>query len=182
MLLAEHLVEDAFAWPLGDHIVGCSDETQLAALALFLVQHRSGTCRIVEQSRCSPQTIVRPFTTVGRFVRQTSEPGRFGIVELAFEPCESTGRLTLEYADTDEIPEQMKNDDYAKAMLNGIRRAAAEGRTFGSPATNFRSRVLSGKFHFTDSSPLAFAWAASLAFEQMVESVGLVPVVEQSGI
>ena len=133
------LVENALPWPLGDLIVGCSDAAQLAARCV----HCSATiwnCIIVEKKQCTPQTIVGSFTTTGRFVRQTSEPGRLGIVELAFEPCESTGRLALEYVETVEIPKQVKNDDYAIAMLIGIRRAAAEGREFGSPIVNFCDR------------------------------------------
>jgi elongation factor G len=100
----------------------------------------------------------------GRYIRQASCPGHFAIVTLRLEPYHGAQQACLEWrAAEEDIPSA-----YLPAILEGIRRAAAEGVDDGRPIINVKVVVMGGAYHEVDSRSASYRVAAAQAFKNAV--------------
>lgn len=112
-----------------------------------------------------------PVSAEGRFIRQQSEPGRYGHILLVVEPNSEPG-LTFSW----EVSEHDIPSSYADSIFSGIRQVFSSGRAMeGAECTHTKVRIVGGSFHETDSSPLCYKAAACIAFEQALQKAGCMP-------
>jgi Elongation factor G, domain IV len=175
VLRKQHLVEESTSWVLDNLIVGFDGQEQLARLEAFLFAYKAGKYRVAELSTCQPMTIGDSITMTGHCIRQTSCPGRYGVVTFRFAPGPTAGYSALQYAEGEMVPEELRNEGYANAMFNGLARAAIQGRQFGRPVVDFEATLVEAKYHVVDSNHLAFQYAAYEAFQAMLEHATLIP-------
>jgi elongation factor G len=106
------------------------------------------------------ETISEISEAEGRFVKQSGGRGHFGVVKLKIEPMKSDEHLQIEIeAGGDEIPKE-----FHRAIIGGIHDAAEGGVVAGFSMIDIKVTVYEGAFHAVDSSDIAFASAASMAF------------------
>ena len=108
------------------------------------------------------ETIRRAAEGEGKYLRQTGGNGNYGHVKLRLEPAgEGHG-----FEFVNEVPEGLLPGEYASAAEAGIRDAALGGVLFGYEITDVKATLIDGSFHETDSNPIAFQIAGSMAFKE----------------
>jgi elongation factor G len=111
------------------------------------------------------ETITRPVTTRGRFVRQTGGRGMYGDCEVTFEPNEpGKGYEFVNKLVGGAIPKE-----YVGPIDKGIREAMETGGRAGYPVVDIRATLIDGSFHPVDSNEMAFTIAGSMALKEAVE-------------
>ncbi len=111
------------------------------------------------------ETITRPVKIEGKFIKQTGGRGQYGHVWLELEPMESGKGFEF----IDAITGGVIPKEYIPAVERGVREAMEKGVIAGYPVTDVRVRLVDGSYHEVDSSDMAFAIAASMAFKEGVK-------------
>ena len=123
------------------------------------------------------ETIVRPASSQGRFVRQSGGHGQFGDVWLEIEPLERGSGLVFEA----RIQGGVIPREYVPAVEKGVRQAADNGPVAGYQMVDLKIALVDGSYHPVDSSELAFRSAGSIALREAVRKahpVLLEPIME----
>ncbi len=111
------------------------------------------------------ETITRPASARGRFVRQTGGRGQFGDVVLDIEPLEAgTG---FEYET--KIVGGAVPKEYHRAVGQGIEEAMMSGALAGYPLVDIKATLVDGSYHEVDSSEMAFKIAGSMALKEAIK-------------
>jgi elongation factor G len=108
------------------------------------------------------ETIRRPATAEGRYVRQTGGRGQYGHAVITVEPLPRGSGIEF----VDAITGGTIPREYIKPVEAGIREAAEAGVLAGYPVIDFRATLVDGSYHEVDSSEMAFKIAGSLAFKE----------------
>ncbi len=108
------------------------------------------------------ETITRPATARGKFVRQTGGHGQYGDVTLMLEPLpRGTG-----YEFEDRTKGGVVPREFMPAVEAGIKEAIEAGPVASYPVVDIRVCLTNGSYHDVDSSEVAFKLAASMAFRE----------------
>ncbi|MFH1411549.1 MAG: elongation factor G [Candidatus Omnitrophota bacterium] len=108
------------------------------------------------------ETISQAAKAPGKFIQQSGGRGQYGHVELSFEPGEKgKGVVFVEAIKGGSIPRE-----YFKAVAKGIASASKTGELAGYPVTDITVTLYDGSYHEVDSSEIAFANAAGIAFRE----------------
>jgi len=111
------------------------------------------------------ETIRRPASAEGRYIRQTGGRGQYGDVYLDLQPLpRGTGIEFVNKITGGAIPRE-----FIPPVEAGVREAAEGGVLAGYPMVDVRSTLTDGSFHEVDSSEMAFKIAGSLAFKAAAE-------------
>ena len=106
------------------------------------------------------EAITKSVTSEGRFVRQTGGRGQYGHVKLRLEPRErGQGFEFVDDTKGGAIPKE-----YIRSIEKGLKDAMVSGILAGYPVVDVGIALYDGSFHSVDSSEMAFAVAASMAF------------------
>jgi len=121
----------------------------------------------VEATVGSPQvayreTITKPVTVEGRYVRQTGGHGQFGHCKVTFEPLEPGSGFEF----VDKIVGGVIPKEYVPAVEHGIQGALESGSLGGYPVVDIRATLIDGSYHEVDSSEIAYQIAGSLAVKE----------------
>jgi elongation factor G len=108
------------------------------------------------------ETITRPVTQVGRYIRQSGGRGQYGHVMLEIEPTEAGAGYVFE----DRIVGGVVPKEFIPAVERGIREALGKGILAGFPVVDVQVRLVDGSYHEVDSSERAFHIAASMAIKE----------------
>jgi elongation factor G len=114
------------------------------------------------------ETVQVPGEGEAKYVRQIGGKEIFGHCVLRVEPLER-GR-GFEFADATRgqaLPREFLGD-----VENGVREAMEGGLVAGYPMTDVRAAVVGGSYRETESSPLAYKIAASMAFREAARKAG----------
>ena len=136
----------------------------------------------VEASVGQPQvayreTITKRVRTEGRFVRQSGGRGQYGHVVLELYPLEKGSDFEF----IDETKGGIIPREYLSPIKKGIKDAMVIGSLAGYSVVDVGVKLQDGSFHEVDSSEMAFAIAASIAFQEgmkKAEPVILEPIME----
>jgi elongation factor G len=112
------------------------------------------------------ETVTAEATMEGSFIRQMGGRDHYAVVTLRvrpFMPSEGDPPVRI----IDESGEAIQ-DIYKAAVAEGVRDAATSGSLAGYPISNIEVTILGGQEHLENSSELAFAQAAKLAFDRAV--------------
>jgi elongation factor G len=104
------------------------------------------------------ETISRPATAEGRFVRQTGGRGQYGVCMLEVTPGEPGEGFHFD----DRIVGGKIPREYIPAVRRGVEGALASGPKAGYPVVDISVAVTDGSYHNVDSSEMAFETAGSM--------------------
>ncbi len=108
------------------------------------------------------ETIRKPATAQGRFVRQSGGKGQYGDVKITIEPNEpGKGYEFINNIVGGVIPKE-----FIPAVDEGIQGAMLNGPLSGHPVVDVKVTLFDGSFHEVDSSEMAFKIAGSMAFKE----------------
>jgi elongation factor G len=108
------------------------------------------------------ETIRKQAEAEGKYIRQTGGSGNYGHCKLRIEP----GELGEGYEFINAIKGGKIPSDYIESIDQGIEAAMRQGVLAGFPVVDVRVTLYDGSYHDTDSNPIAFSFAASIAFKE----------------
>lgn len=111
------------------------------------------------------ETITQEAESEGRFIRQTSGKGQFGVVKLKVEP----NGTAQDYVFENKIPKGTLPKEYIPAVEKGVKNRLKSGTLAGYPIEKIRVSLLEGEYSEIDSSELAFEIAGSIALENAIQ-------------
>ncbi|MEO0112377.1 MAG: elongation factor G [candidate division WOR-3 bacterium] len=108
------------------------------------------------------ETIRKPASAMGKYVKQSGGRGQYGICYIKIEPLErGKGYEFVNQIFGGAIPAS-----YIPAVETGIKKAMESGVLAGYKVVDVKVTLYDGKYHPVDSSNLAFEIAGSLAFKE----------------
>lgn len=123
------------------------------------------------------ETITKPVTIEGKYIKQSGGRGQYGHVWLNMEPLErGKGYIFENKVVGGTIPRE-----FIPAVEKGLDEAQNTGILGGYPVVDFKVQLTDGSYHDVDSSELAFKMAASMAFKAgmaKADSVLLEPIMK----
>lgn len=108
------------------------------------------------------ETITKPATAQGRFVRQSGGHGQYGDCVLEVEPLESGAGFEF----VDKIVGGVIPKEFIPAVQAGVEEALQSGVIAGYPVVDVRVTLVDGSYHDVDSSEMAFKIAGSIGFKE----------------
>ena len=111
------------------------------------------------------ETITRPATAEGRFVRQTGGRGQYGVCTLEVTPQEAGSGFRFE----DRIVGGAIPREYIPAVRRGVENALTSGPKAGYPVVDVHVALTDGAYHAVDSSEVAFETAGSLGLRSALQ-------------
>ena len=108
------------------------------------------------------ETIRKPASAQGRYVRQTGGRGQYGDVYLEVEPAAPGEGFSFE----NKIIGGAIPKEFIAAVEKGVREALEAGVLAGYPMVDVKVRLVDGSYHEVDSSEMAFKIAASMGFKE----------------
>ena len=106
------------------------------------------------------ETVTSTVVSEGRFVKQTGGRGQYGHTVLRLYPRKSGEGFEF----VDETKGGTVPREYMRAVQKGIMDAMVSGVVAGYPVIDVGVALCDGSYHAVDSSEIAFAVAASMAF------------------
>jgi elongation factor G len=103
-----------------------------------------------------------------KFIRQMGGRGQYGHVIIALEPNERQKGFKF----TATVPDGQVPREYFKDIEEGIKDSLSAGPMAGYPVIDVVATLKGGSFSETDSSPLAFKAAASMATQDAMQKSG----------
>jgi len=114
------------------------------------------------------ETLTRPASGEGRYVRQTGGRGQYGHAKVRVEPCGPGEGFQF----VNDIVGGVIPREYIKPVEEGIREALTAGVLASYPVADVRVTLYDGSFHEVDSNEMAFKIAGSMAFKDAAKSAG----------
>jgi elongation factor G len=108
------------------------------------------------------ETVRKQAEAEGKYIRQTGGWGNYGHCKLRIEPAEP-GKG---YQFIDDISAGAVPSKYIDSIDQGIRAAMKQGVLAGFPVVDVKVMLYDGSYHETDSNPMAFTFAGSIAFKE----------------
>lgn len=149
----------------GQTLLSGMGELHLEIIVDRLVREFNVSANVGNPEVAYRETILKPVTSVGRFVRQSGGRGQFGHVVIEVEPLEKGGG----FAFTDETKGGVIPQEYIPAVRKGIENAMNTGVLAGYPVVDVSVRLVDGSHHPVDSSEIAFSIAGSRAFKDAMK-------------
>ena len=118
------------------------------------------------------ESITKPATGEGRYVKQSGGKGQYGHCVVQFEPLPRGAGFEFEW----KVKGQGLSKEWAKAIEYGIKEKMANGVVAGYPMVDLKATVVDGSQHEVDSNEMAFKIAGSLALQSAVPKAGAVIV------
>ena len=110
------------------------------------------------------ETIRKPVSTEGKFVRQSGGKGQYGHVVIDVEPTEAgSGFEFVSKIVGGSIPKE-----FISPAEQGMKEACESGILAGYPVIDLKVTLVDGSYHDVDSSEMAFKIAGSMAIKDAV--------------
>ncbi len=140
----------------------------MGELHLEIIMDRARREHNLEMVTSAPQvayreTITRPASAVGKYIKQSGGRGQYGHVVINIAPHDGTDLIFENKIIGGAIPRE-----FIGSVETGIREALEKGVYLGYPVINVKVELTDGSFHDVDSSELAFKLAGSIAVKEAV--------------
>ncbi|PSN11166.1 elongation factor G [filamentous cyanobacterium CCT1] len=110
------------------------------------------------------ETIRKPISAEGKFIRQSGGKGQYGHVVVEVEPAdEGSGFEFVSKIVGGTIPKE-----YISPAEQGMKEACESGILAGYPVIDLKVTLVDGSYHDVDSSEMAFKIAGSMAMKEAV--------------
>ncbi len=146
----------------GQTLISGMGELHLEVLVRRLLSEFGVSAKVGRPRVAYKETITRPVTAEGRFVRQSGGHGQYGHVVIEFEPGEAGSGFQFE----DKIRGTTIPRQFIPSVQTGIKEAMENGILAGYQVVDIKAALVDGSWHEVDSSELAFKIAASMAFKE----------------
>jgi elongation factor G len=108
------------------------------------------------------ETIQKPVSAEGKYIKQSGGRGQYGHVWIKFEPLErGKGFEFVNGIVGGAVPKE-----FISSVQKGLEDAIGTGIIGGYPTVDIKATFYDGSYHDVDSSDMAFQIAASLAFKK----------------
>lgn len=145
----------------GDVLICGLGEMHLDVLCSKL-KNKSGVEAQISDPRIPYRETIRGMAEAeGKHKKQTGGSGQFGVVNMRFEPTESSEGFEFVNA----IVGGVVPKEYIPAVEKGTREALQRGVLAGYPMVGVKATLFFGKYHPVDSKEVAFKSAARLAYK-----------------
>jgi len=149
----------------GQTIISGMGEVHLEVMVDRMIREFGVGTNIGKPQVAYRETITETATAEGRFVKQTGGHGQYGHTKIRLYPQERGHGFEF----VDETKGGIIPKEYMRAVEKGIKDAMASGVLAGYPVVDVGVALCDGSYHSVDSSEMAFAIAASMAFRNAVE-------------
>lgn len=144
----------------GQTIISGMGEVHLEVMIDRMVREFSVKTNVGRPQVAYRETIANSVVSEGRFVKQTGGRGQYGHTVLRLYPRERGQGFEF----VDETKGGVVPRDFMRAVEKGIKDAMVSGVIAGYPVIDVGVALCDGSYHAVDSSEMAFAIAASMAF------------------
>jgi elongation factor G len=110
------------------------------------------------------ETIRKPSTAEGKFVRQSGGKGQYGHVVIELQPGETGSGFEF----VSKIVGGSVPKEYIGPAENGMKEACESGILAGYPLIDVKATLVDGSYHDVDSNEMAFKIAGSMAMKNAV--------------
>lgn len=145
----------------GQTIISGMGELHLEILVDRMVREFHVSARVGKPQVAYRETIRKPVTAVGKFVRQSGGHGQYGHVVLEVEPNPKNGYKFINKIVGGAVPRE-----YIPAVDKGIQQAMKAGVIAGYPIVDIQVTLVDGSFHEVDSNDMTFKVAGSIAIQE----------------
>jgi elongation factor G len=108
------------------------------------------------------ETVRKQAEAEGKYIRQTGGSGNYWHCKLRIEP----GELGKGYEFINDIRVGKVPSEYIESIEQGIQAAMRQGVLGGFSIVDVKVTLYDGSYHETDSNPVAFTFAGSIAFKE----------------
>jgi len=116
------------------------------------------------------ETITKPVSVEGRFVRQSGGRGQYGHVVIEMEPNEKGKGFEFE----NKIVGGVIPREFIPSVKLGVEDALKNGVIAGYPVVDVIVRLIDGSYHEVDSSDISFRIAGSMAVKNGLKKAGAI--------
>ncbi len=152
----------------GQTIISGMGELHLEIIVDRLVREFQVEANVGRPRVAYRETISRPASGEGRFVRQAGGRGQYGHVVLEIEPRDPAEAPEFE----SRIAAGAIPREYLPAVERGVAEALERGPLAGCPVVGVRVTAVDGSYHEVDSSEIAFKIAGALALKEAIARAG----------
>ncbi|NEP55527.1 MAG: elongation factor G [Symploca sp. SIO2G7] len=110
------------------------------------------------------ETVRKPVTTEGKFIRQSGGKGQYGHVVIELEPGEPGSGFEF----VSKIVGGAVPKEFISPAEQGMKESCESGVLAGYPVIDLKATLVDGSFHDVDSSEMAFKIAGSMAIKDAV--------------
>jgi elongation factor G len=154
----------------GQTLISGMGELHLEVITHRLLRDFNLKVRIHKPRVSYKETVAHAAEVTGECHRQQAGQSLFAKVRIRMEPFESgTTPVLVTMAPSLSLPEH-----YLAALLDTLKEQAAGGGSLGCPLLKVKITVLGAEMHETDSSEIAFRYAAADAFNKSLQAAGIV--------
>ena len=144
----------------GQTIISGMGEVHLEVMVDRMVREFDVKTNVGKPQVAYRETVTSTVVSEGRFVKQTGGRGQYGHTVLRLYPRKSGEGFEF----VDETKGGTVPREYMRAVQKGIMDAMVSGVVAGYPVIDVGVALCDGSYHAVDSSEIAFAVAASMAF------------------
>jgi elongation factor G len=152
----------------GQTIISGMGELHLEIIADRLLREFNVQANVGAPQVAYKETITRPVSVVGRYVKQTGGSGDFAIVSLEVEP----GKPGSGFAFVDAVKGGAIPREFIPPVRHGCEEATQSGFLAGYPVVDVVVRLVDGQAHDVDSSERSFKIAGSIGMKEALETGG----------
>jgi elongation factor G len=152
----------------GQTIISGMGELHLEIIADRLLREFNVQANVGAPQVAYKETITRPVSVVGRYVKQTGGSGDFAIVSLEVEP----GKPGSGFAFVDAVKGGAVPREFIPSVRQGCEEATQSGYLAGYPVVDVVARLVDGQAHDVDSSERSFKIAGSIGMKEALETAG----------
>jgi elongation factor G len=146
----------------GQTIIAGMGELHLEIIVDRLLREFKVEANIGKPQVAYRETITKPVTAEGKFIRQSGGRGQYGHVVLEVAPNEPGAGFEFE----NRIIGGVVPREYIAPVEAGVKEAMLTGVVAGFPMVDVKVAIVDGSYHEVDSSELAFKIAGSIGFKE----------------
>jgi len=152
----------------GQTLISGMGELHLEIIVDRLVREFKMQANIGRPQVAYRETITKPASGEGRFIRQTGGRGQYGHVIIQAEPAEKSAGFVFE----NRVVAGAIPKEFIPAVAEGMKEAMNNGVIAGYPLVDIKVVIKDGSSHPVDSSEIAFKIAGSMALQDAVKNGG----------
>ena len=152
----------------GQTIIAGMGELHLEIIVDRLLREFKVEANIGKPQVAYRETITKPVTAEGKFIRQSGGRGQYGHVVLEVGPNEPGAGFEFE----NKIIGGVVPREYIGPVEAGVKEAMLTGVVAGFPMVDVKVAIVDGSYHEVDSSELAFKIAGSIGFKEACQKAG----------